>query len=82
MRLNLKKDEGREVLLRAGADADVVLESFRPGVLDQLGVGYGAMRARNPRWSTARSPGSARTGPCVDRSGHDMNYLGLIGLLA
>jgi alpha-methylacyl-CoA racemase len=48
IRLDLKTAEGREVLLRAARESDVVLESFRPGVLDRLGVGYDALRAVNP----------------------------------
>jgi crotonobetainyl-CoA:carnitine CoA-transferase CaiB-like acyl-CoA transferase len=81
MRLNLKTDGGREVLLRAVAEADVVLESFRPGVLDRLGVGYEAMRAVNPRIVYCAISGYGQDGPLRDRSGHDMNYLGLVGLL-
>ena len=81
MRVNLKTDDGREVLLRAVADADVVLESFRPGVLDRLGVGYEALRAVNPRIVYCAITGYGQDGPLRDRSGHDMNYLGLVGLL-
>ena len=58
-----------------------MLESFRPGVLDRLGVGYERLREVNPGSSTARSPATGRTARYRDRSGHDMNYLGLIGLL-
>jgi alpha-methylacyl-CoA racemase len=81
MRVNLKSAEGREVLLRAVRDADVVLESFRPGVLDRLGVGYEAMRAVNPTIVYCAITGYGQDGPNRDRSGHDMNYLGLVGLL-
>ena len=81
IRLDLKNERGREALLRLVRDYDVVLESFRPGVLDRLGVGYERMREENPGSSTARSPATARTAPSADASGHDMNYLGLIGLL-
>jgi alpha-methylacyl-CoA racemase len=81
IRLNLKSDGGREVLLRAVRDADVVLESFRPGVLDRLGVGYEAMRAVNPAIVYCAITGYGQDGPHRDRSGHDMNYLGLVGLL-
>ena len=81
MRVNLKTDAGREVLLRAVAETDVVLESFRPGVLDRLGVGYEAMRAVNPRIVYCAITGYGQDGPLRDRSGHDMNYLGLVGLL-
>jgi len=81
VRINLKEDAGKEVLLRLVADADVVLESFRPGVLDRLGVGYEAMRAVNPGIVYCAISGYGQDGPMRDRSGHDMNYLGLIGLL-
>jgi len=81
IRLNLKTDGGREALLRAVAEADVVLESFRPGVLDRLGVGYDAMRAVNPGIVYCAITGYGQGGPLRDRSGHDMNYLGLVGLL-
>jgi crotonobetainyl-CoA:carnitine CoA-transferase CaiB-like acyl-CoA transferase len=81
IRLNLKSAGGREALLRAVAEADVVLESFRPGVLDRLGVGYEAMRAVNPAIVYCAITGYGQDGPLRDRSGHDMNYLGLVGLL-
>jgi alpha-methylacyl-CoA racemase len=81
IRLNLKSADGREALLRAVRDADVVLESFRPGVLDRLGVGYEAMRAVNPAIVYCAITGYGQDGPSRDRSGHDMNYLGLGGLL-
>jgi alpha-methylacyl-CoA racemase len=81
MRLNLKSDEGRDVLLRLVRDADVLLESFRPGVLDRLGVGYERLKQENPALVYCAITGYGQDGPYRDRSGHDMNYLGLIGLL-
>ena len=81
IRLNLKHERGREVLLKLVKEYDVVLESFRPGVLDRLGVGYERMREENPRIVYCAISGYGQTGPLRDRSGHDMNYLGLIGLL-
>src|SRR3982750_502194 len=81
IRLNLKHDRGREVLLRLVREYDVVLESFRPGVLDRLGVGYERMREENPKLVYCAITGYGQDGPKRDRSGHDMNYLGLIGLL-
>jgi alpha-methylacyl-CoA racemase len=72
----------RDVLLRLVRDADVVLESFRPGVLDRLGVGYERLREENPRLVYCAITGYGLTGPNVLRSGHDMNYLGLNGVLA
>ena len=81
IRLDLKTAEGREVLLRLARDADVLLESFRPGVLDRLGVGYEALRAVNPGIVYCAISGYGQDGPYRDRSGHDLNYLGVVGLL-
>jgi alpha-methylacyl-CoA racemase len=81
IRLDLKSDGGREALLTLVRDADVVLESFRPGVLDRLGVGYERMRERNPAIVYCAISGYGQHGPKRDASGHDMNYLGLVGLL-
>jgi alpha-methylacyl-CoA racemase len=82
VRIDLKSEAGRDVLLRLVRDADVLLESFRPGVLDRLGVGYERLRQENPRLVYCAITGYGLTGPNVHRSGHDMNYLGLNGVLA
>jgi alpha-methylacyl-CoA racemase len=82
VRIDLKSEAGRDVLLRLVRDADVLLESFRPGVLDRLGVGYERLREENPRLVYCAITGYGLTGPNVQRSGHDMNYLGLNGVLA
>ncbi|MGI8580125.1 MAG: CaiB/BaiF CoA transferase family protein [Solirubrobacteraceae bacterium] len=82
IRVNLKTDGGREVLLRLVREYDVLLESFRPGVLDRLGVGYERLREENPGLVYCAISGYGQDGPYRDRSGHDMNYLGLNGLLA
>jgi alpha-methylacyl-CoA racemase len=81
IRLNLKTDAGRELLLRLARDADVLLESFRPGVLERLGVGYDRLLEANPGLVICPITGYGQTGPYRDRAGHDMNYLGLVGLL-
>jgi alpha-methylacyl-CoA racemase len=81
IRVNLKSDGGRDVLLRLARDADVLLESFRPGVLDRLGVGYERLRQENPGLVYCAITGYGQDGPNRARSGHDMNYLGLNGLL-
>jgi crotonobetainyl-CoA:carnitine CoA-transferase CaiB-like acyl-CoA transferase len=81
IRVDLKTPEGREVLLRLVREADVLLESFRPGVLDRLGVGYERLREENAGLVYCAISGYGQDGPNRDRSGHDMNYLGLIGLL-
>jgi alpha-methylacyl-CoA racemase len=81
IRVDLKSERGGEVLLRLVADYDVVLESFRPGVLDRLGVGYQRMREINPGIVYCAITGYGQDGPNTQRAGHDMNYLGLNGLL-
>jgi alpha-methylacyl-CoA racemase len=82
VRIDLKSEAGRDVLLRLARDADVLLESFRPGVLDRLGVGYERLRKENKGLVYCSITGYGQTGPYVHRSGHDMNYLGLNGVLA
>jgi crotonobetainyl-CoA:carnitine CoA-transferase CaiB-like acyl-CoA transferase len=80
--LDLKEPAGRAALLRMAERADVVVESFRPGVMDRLGVGYEALAARNPRLVLCSISGYGATGPYADRAGHDLNYVGLAGVLA
>jgi alpha-methylacyl-CoA racemase len=81
IRIDLKHERGREALLALVREHDVVLESFRPGVLDRLGVGYERMREVNPGIVYCAISGYGQDGPKRDASGHDMNYLGLVGLL-
>jgi crotonobetainyl-CoA:carnitine CoA-transferase CaiB-like acyl-CoA transferase len=81
IRLDLKQEQGREALLALVREHDVVLESFRPGVLDRLGVGYERMREVNPGIVYCAISGYGQTGPKREAAGHDMNYLGLVGLL-
>jgi alpha-methylacyl-CoA racemase len=81
IRLNLKDDRGREAFVRLVRKYDVLVESFRPGVLDRLGVGYERLAEENPGLVYCAISGYGQDGPYRDRSGHDMNYLGLIGLL-
>jgi crotonobetainyl-CoA:carnitine CoA-transferase CaiB-like acyl-CoA transferase len=81
IRLNLKEEAGREVLLRLVREHDVLLESFRPGVMERLGLGYERLREENPGLVYCAITGYGQDGPYTGRSGHDMNYLGLNGLL-
>jgi alpha-methylacyl-CoA racemase len=81
IRIDLKQEAGREVLLRLVRDADVLLESFRPAVMDRLGVGYERLREENPRLVYCAITGYGQDGPYAARAGHDMNYLALTGLL-
>jgi crotonobetainyl-CoA:carnitine CoA-transferase CaiB-like acyl-CoA transferase len=81
IQLDLKSTEGRKILLELVARHDVVLESFRPGVLDKLGVGYEQMRQVNEALVYCAISGYGQTGPFKNRAGHDTNYLALGGLL-
>jgi alpha-methylacyl-CoA racemase len=81
IRLDLKSEQGREALLRLVERHDVVLDGFRPGVLDRLGVGYDEMRNANSALVYCAITGYGQDGPYAQRAGHDMNYLGLVGLL-
>ena len=81
IRIDLKSEAGRDALLHLARDYDVVLESFRPGVLDKLGCGYDALREANTGIVYCAITGYGQTGPNTQRAGHDMNYLGLTGLL-
>src|SRR5579871_5189097 len=80
--LDLKSDAGRAALLAMTARADVVIESFRPGVLDKLGVGYAALSANNPRVVVCSISGYGADGPYADKAGHDLNYIATAGVLA
>jgi alpha-methylacyl-CoA racemase len=81
VRIDLKSEGGREAFLRLVRDADIVLESFRPGVLDRLGVGYERLREANPGIVYCAITGYGQDGPNTARAGHDTNYLALNGLL-
>src|SRR3954470_20075117 len=79
--VDLKRPEGRDVLLRLVESADVLVEGLRPGVTERLGIGPEECLARNPRLVYARMTGWGQDGPLADRAGHDINYLGLTGAL-
>jgi alpha-methylacyl-CoA racemase len=81
IRIDLKSERGAEVLLALVRSADVLLESFRPGVLDRLGVGYERLRHVNPGLVYCSITGYGQDGPYRDRAGHDIDYLALGGLL-
>jgi crotonobetainyl-CoA:carnitine CoA-transferase CaiB-like acyl-CoA transferase len=81
MTLNLKAPAGRDILLRLARDADVVLEGYRPGVPQRLGIGYDTLRAANPGLIYCSISGFGQDGPYRDRVGHDVNYLGFAGVL-
>ena len=79
--LDLKKPESIQAVLRLLADADALIEGFRPGVMERLGLGPDPCLAANPRLVYARMTGWGQTGPLADAAGHDINYLSLSGAL-
>ncbi|HYI15539.1 MAG TPA: CaiB/BaiF CoA-transferase family protein, partial [Thermomicrobiales bacterium] len=79
--LNLKHPDGQTVLQRLVSRADVLVESYRPGVAERLGLGYAELSAQNPRLIYCSISGYGQQGPYRDRQGHDINYLALGGLL-
>lgn len=79
--LNLKAAQGREIFLRLVRAADVVLESFRPGVMERLGLGYEQLKEINPGIIYCAISGYGQEGPYRLRAGHDLNYAGYAGLL-
>ncbi|GAA1479842.1 CaiB/BaiF CoA-transferase family protein [Gordonia sinesedis] len=78
---NLKDPADRETILGLVAKADVVIEGFRPGVMERLGFGPDDLAAVNPRLVYGRMTGWGQDGPRADRAGHDINYISLTGLL-
>jgi crotonobetainyl-CoA:carnitine CoA-transferase CaiB-like acyl-CoA transferase len=81
LRLDLKRPEGLAVFGRLTLSADVVVEGFRPGVMDKLGLGYAALAAINPRIVLCSISGYGQSGPYRERAGHDINYIGYAGVL-
>ncbi|HEY6332850.1 MAG TPA: CoA transferase, partial [Blastocatellia bacterium] len=79
--IDLKASEGRELFLKLASTADVVLEQFRPGVVDRLGIGYEAVSSINSKIVYCSLTGFGQNGPHRLRSGHDLNYLALAGVL-
>jgi len=80
--LNLKEPSGRDVFLRLVSSFDVLVESFRPGVMDRLGVGWRACREANPRLIYCAITGYGQDGPLAHVAGHDINYIGYAGALS
>ena len=80
--MDLKDVASRDAFMKMVAKADVIVESFRPGVMEKLGVGYAALAAKNPKIILCSISGYGQTGPYVHRAGHDLDYIGLAGVLA
>jgi alpha-methylacyl-CoA racemase len=81
MELDLRSDAGRATVMEAVAHADVLIEGYRPGVMERLGFGPDEMLARNVRLIYARMTGWGQSGPLAASSGHDINYIALTGAL-
>lgn len=81
MVLDLKMPEARDALLKLLASYDVLIEQFRPGVLDRLGLSHASLRERFPRLVIAAITGYGQNGPLAQRAGHDLNYLARSGIL-
>ncbi len=80
--LDLKDDDDRERAIALIGEADVMVEGFRPGVMERLGLGPEAMLRINPRLIYARMTGYGQKGPMAQRAGHDLNYIALSGILS
>lgn len=81
MSLNLKTEEGKKIFFRLAKDVDVILEGFRPGVVQRLGVDYGTVLKVNKKIVYCSISGYGQNGPYRDRAGHDVNYLSKSGAL-
>jgi alpha-methylacyl-CoA racemase len=79
--LDLKHPDAREVVLKLVEGADILIEGFRPGVMERLGLGPEACQARNPRLVFGRITGWGQNGPLAQAAGHDLNYIALSGML-
>lgn len=80
LQLDLKQPEGADAFLQLARGADVLVEGFRPGAMERLGLGYDAVAAVNPRIVYCSLTGYGQTGPYRDRPGHDLNYCGHAGV--
>jgi crotonobetainyl-CoA:carnitine CoA-transferase CaiB-like acyl-CoA transferase len=80
--LDLRRAEGAAAFLRLARSADAVIESFRPGVMDRLGIGWEALRRENPRLVLCSISGYGQDGPYAQRAGHDLGYCALAGVIA
>lgn len=81
LRLDLKHPDGKAAFEKLVANADILVEGFRPGVMDKLGLGYEALARINPRLVFCSISGYGQTGPYALRAGHDINYIGYAGVL-
>lgn len=80
--LDLKQEEAKEVVYQLVQEYDIVVEQFRPGVMDKLGIGYEKLKQINPKVIFCSITGYGQTGPRSERAGHDINYLSLAGAVS
>ncbi len=81
IKLNLKVPEGIEIFKKLAEHADVIVEGFRPGVMDRLGLGYDVIEKMNPAIVYCSLSGYGKDGPYSSHAGHDLNYIGIAGVL-
>jgi len=81
MTLNIKSPDGKQIFEQLAKDADIILEGFRPGVTQRLGIDYASMARLNPRLVYCSISGYGQDGPYRDKVGHDINYLGYAGVM-
>jgi crotonobetainyl-CoA:carnitine CoA-transferase CaiB-like acyl-CoA transferase len=81
MTLNLKAEKGKEIFKKLAVTSDVVFETFRPGVMEKLGLGYEVINKVNSRIIYCSGTGYGQTGPYRMKSGHDINYISIAGIL-
>lgn len=81
IRLNLKTQEGVEIFKRLAKDADVIVEGFRPGVMEKMGIGYEVVSKINQKIIFCSISGYGRNSPYSEHAGHDLNYIGIAGIL-
>ena len=79
--VDVKSDAGRDVVLRLAANADALIEGFRPGVMERLGLGPDRLAEVNPKLVFGRMTGFGQDGPLAQRAGHDINFIALAGVL-
>ena len=82
LELDIRSDRGREMILETVDHADILIEGFRPGVMERLGLGPDELCSRNPRLIFGRMTGWGQSGPLARAAGHDINYIALTGALA
>jgi len=79
--IDLTKEEGRNIFLKLSETADIIVESFRPGVVNKLGIEYDTLKKNNPKLIYCSITGYGQTGPYRDKAGHDINYCAYTGVL-